>query len=232
MDDSERLHRLAKSVASEVPNGSLLGLGSGSTAEAVVRALGRRIEQGARFTGVATSKRTADLASTCGIQLVDLNQVESLDMGIDGADEISPELYLVKGRGGALLHEKLVALSCSRLVIVAACEKLVEKLGTRLPLPIEVVQFAHDKTSERLLNLGLQPVLRISADGLPFVTDSGNFIYDCATGAIESPEELDRSIKLTTGVVDHGLFLNMASEVVTVDQDGKIQRLKLVNRPQ
>ncbi len=231
MDDSERLFRLASEVASDVPDGALLGLGSGSTAEAVIRELGNRVEQGAIFSGVATSMRTARLASSCGIRLVDLNDIESLEIGIDGADEISPELDLVKGRGGALLYEKLVALACSRLVIVAACEKLVEKLGTRLPLPVEVVQFANDKTRERLESLGLQPTLRISAEGLPVVSDGGNFIFDCASGPIDSPEELDRAIKLTAGVVDHGLFLKMASEVITVDREGKIQHLKPPNRP-
>jgi ribose 5-phosphate isomerase A len=225
MDDAERLKRLAQHVAASVPNGSLLGLGSGSTAEAVVRELGNRVAQGSKFTGVATSLRTAELARSCGIPLVDLDDVEALDLGIDGADEISPELDLVKGRGGALLHEKIVALACKRFLIVAASEKLVDRLGTRLPLPVEVIQFAHGKTRKRLEDLGLNPTLRVTNDGVPFVTDGDHFLYDCATGPIESPAALAAKVKLTIGVVDHGLFLDMADEVVTIEPHGLIQHL-------
>jgi ribose 5-phosphate isomerase A len=226
MDDGERLPRLAQHVASIVQNGSALGLGSGSTAEAVIRALGERVAKGSVFSGVPTSKRTAELARACGINLVEFDGSTRLDLGIDGADEISPELHLVKGRGGALLNEKLVALSCDRFVIVAASEKLVDQLGTRLPLPVEVVQFGWEQTRQRLGALNLKPQLRTKPNGSPFVTDGGHFIVDCATGPIEDPAKLAIAIKQTTGVVDHGLFIGMASEAITVDRDGNINYVR------
>jgi ribose 5-phosphate isomerase A len=226
MDDGERLSRLARHVASIVQDGALIGLGSGSTTEAVIRALGERVAKGSVFSGVPTSKRTVKLARSCGIELVEFGGNSRLELGIDGADEISPELHLVKGRGGALLNEKLVALSCDRFVIVAASEKLVEQLGTRLPLPVEVVQFGWEHTRQRLADISLKPQLRIEPNGSPFVTDGGHFIVDCATGPIAEPAKLAFAIKQTTGVVDHGLFIGMASEAITVDPDGNINHLR------
>jgi ribose 5-phosphate isomerase A len=225
MDDGERLSRLARHVASIVQDRALIGLGSGSTAEAVIRALGERVAKGLVFSGVPTSKRTAELARSWGIKLVEFDENSRLDLGIDGADEISPELHLVKGRGGALLNEKLVALSCARFVIVAASEKLVDQLGTRLPLPVEVVQFGWEQTVKRLFDLGLKPRLRTDPNGSPFITDGGHFIVDCATGPIADPAKLAIAIKQTTGVVDHGLFIGLASEAVTVDPNGEIHHL-------
>lgn len=229
MYDRERLARLARHVASTVEDGSLLGLGSGSTAEAVIRELGSRIAQGAHFTGVPTSKLTAEIATECGINLIEFDHVQSLELGIDGADEISPALDLIKGRGGALLHEKLVALTCRRFVIVAASEKLVEQLGTRLPLPVEVVQFGSDKTGRRLAELGLNPTMRKGDGSSPYVTDGGHFIFDCATGPIDAPMELASAIKQTAGVVEHGLFVGVATEAITVDHQGNIEHLKRNN---
>jgi ribose 5-phosphate isomerase A len=222
MDDQQRLSRLARYVASTVPSGTTLGLGSGSTAEAVVRALGERVREGLEISGVPTSRRTADLARSVGIDLLDFDKVDSLDLGIDGADEISPQLDLVKGRGGALLHEKLVALACNRYVIVASSEKLVEQLGTRLPLPIEIVPFGWKKTAARVQSLGVTAVLRCGARGKPFVTDGGNYILDCATALIGDPSNLSQQLKSTTGVVDHGLFVSMADEAIVIDKSGQL----------
>jgi ribose 5-phosphate isomerase A len=179
MDDATRLARLAERAAAEVPDGATIGLGSGSTAEAVVRALGAQVATGLRVTGVPTSERTARLAREVGIPLRTLDEVggDRLAFGFDGADEIDPGLNLVKGRGGALLYEKLVALACADWLIVAAAEKLVDRLGTRMPLPVEIVPLGWRQTSTRVASLGLSPTLRVEPDsGEPFLTDGGHSI--------------------------------------------------------
>jgi ribose 5-phosphate isomerase A len=233
MDDAARLAVLARRAADEVRSGMTLGLGSGSTAEAVVRELGARVGDGLTIRGVATSERTAALARTLGIPLVGLDEVAAtgrpLDLGIDGADEVDPELNLTKGRGGALLHEKLVALACARFVVVVAEEKLVERLGTRTPLPVEVVPLGWRTTALRVAALGVEPVLRVVAggadDGGPFRSDGGHLILDCATGGTDDPASLASALKATTGVVDHGLFVGMADRVLAVDASGLVRAL-------
>ena len=201
----------------------LIGLGSGSTAEAVVRSLGTRIAAGLRFKAVPTSERTAKLARTCGVVLTTLDDVQTLDLGIDGADEIDPELNLVKGRGGALLWEKLVARACERFVVVAASEKLVDRLGTRVPLPVETVPFGWKQTVRRIEALGCIATLRTGADNnSPFRTDEGNYIVDCVTGPLFEPASFDLALKGVTGVVDHGLFIDIADQALTVDPNGHI----------
>ena len=234
MDDGERLAALARRAADEVRSGMTLGLGSGSTAEAVIRELGRRVGDGLTVRGVPSSERTATLARDVGINLIELDEVAAsgrpLDLGFDGADEIDPRLNLTKGRGGALVREKLVALSCVRWLIVAAEEKLVERLGTRMPLPVEVIAFGWRTTALRLTAQGLEPTLRMVAggarDGAPFTTDGGNVILDCTTGSpIEDPGDLAAALKATTGVVDHGLFAGMADRALVVDHAGHVRAL-------
>jgi len=222
MDNVERLARIGERAVDEIPDGAVVGLGSGSTAEAMIQALGRRIAAGLRLTGVATSSRTAALASERGIPLRQLSEVDWLDLCIDGADEIDPRLNLVKGRGGALLHEKLVAVRARRLVIIASSEKLVERLGMRLPLPVEVVPFGRHHTTERIRDLGLVPVLRAEADGSPFVTDGGHHILDCTGGPFDDAAALSIALKAVTGVVDHGLFIGIAHMALTIDESGNI----------
>jgi ribose 5-phosphate isomerase A len=222
MDDQQRLSRLAHYVASTIPTRATLGLGSGSTAEAVVHALSERVRAGLDISGVATSKRTAELARSVGVRLIDFDEIDTLDLGIDGSDEISPQLDLVKGRGGALLFEKLVALACRRFVIVASSEKLVEELGTRLPLPVEVIPFGWQKTAERLRKLGLAPSLRINGDSKAFVSDGGHYILDCAKAPISNPKDLDGALKATAGVVDHGLFIGLADQAIIIDGEGQL----------
>ncbi|MGI8478133.1 MAG: ribose-5-phosphate isomerase RpiA, partial [Thermomicrobiales bacterium] len=200
------------------------GLGSGSTAEAFVRALGARVAGGLSVSGVASSLRTASLARGLGIRIFDVDEVETLDLGIDGADEIAPDLALVKGRGGALLHEKLVARLCGRFVIVATREKLVASLGARMPLPVEVVRFGWTETRRRVESLGCTSQLRrIGAD--PFLTDSGNYILDCATGPMFNPASIASALKEISGVVEHGLFIDLATSALIVDEDGKVSEL-------
>lgn len=222
MNSAERLERIGERAAAEIADGSLVGLGSGSTAEAMIRALGRRVAAGLRVTGVATSSRTANLASSLAIPLCQLDEMESLDLSIDGADEIDPALNLIKGRGGALLHEKLVAESAHRLVIIASSEKLVERLGTRLPLPVEVVPFGWQHTARRIGDLGLVPQLRTEAGNAPFLTDGGHHILDCTGDPFQDPWAMSQALKAVTGVIDHGLFVGMANLALTIDEAGDI----------
>ena len=239
MDEAGRLAAVARRAADEVTPGMTLGLGSGSTAEAVIRELGTRVAAGLALRGVPTSERTAALARNFGIPLLGLDEVERLDLGIDGADEIDPHLDLVKGRGGALLHEKLVALACTRFVVVAAAEKLVERLGSRMPLPVEVVPFGWRRTAARLETLGLRPALRVrqgvsdetGARGtarVPFVTDGGHHLLDCDVSPFEDAAVLAAAIKATPGVVEHGLFVGIADRALVVDADGTVRAMDRV----
>ena len=225
MDDKERLRRLATAAAAEVQPGTIVGLGSGSTAEAVVEALGRRIAtEGVFFSGVATSHRTSDLARSLGMTLRTLDEIDRIDLGIDGADEIAPNLDVVKGRGGALLYEKIVALTCDRYLIVAASEKEVHQLGTRLPLPVEIMPLGWRQTLIRIESLGLQPRLRKAANGFdPYVTDGGHWILDCDPSPIADPPALATALKGLVGVVEHGLFIGIADRAMVVDPDGTVR---------
>jgi ribose 5-phosphate isomerase A len=224
MEEHERLQRLALAAADLVQPGMIVGLGTGSTASAVVDELGRRVAAGLTMTGVATSDRTADQARALGIPLSTLDEVAALDLGLDGADEIDPALNAVKGRGGALLMEKLVALSCAQFVLVASSEKSVDQLGVRLPLPIEIVRFGWKHTASRLESLGLAPQLRLAsaAGDPPYITDQGNYILDCGPAPIASPGELAAAIKATAGVVEHGLFVGIAAAALQVDPEGEL----------
>jgi ribose 5-phosphate isomerase A len=221
MEQSERLAVLARRAADEVEPGTLVGLGSGSTAEALLDELGRRVAAGHQFKGVATSERTASLAAALGIALLSIDQVDDLDLCLDGADEIDPAIDLVKGRGGALLWEKLVAIRARRFIIIAAAEKLVPRLGVRLPLPIEIVPFGWRHTARALDVLGCAPTLRRQGEA-PFVTDGGHFILDCTTGPITDAPALAARIKAVVGVVEHGLFVGMADRALIVDNDGHV----------
>lgn len=226
MTIEERIALLAEHAAGIVENGMTIGLGSGSTAEAVVRALGKRVGAGLEITAVATSSNTERLARSVGITLVDLNEGSDLDLGIDGADEIDPALNLVKGRGGALLWEKLVAQSCDRFVVVSSSEKLVERLGTRMPLPVEVIAYGWKHTLRRIEALGCTGSVRLGPDGVtPYLTDSGHLIIDCRTGAISDPSSFAWALKEITGVVDHGLFIDLATSALIVDESGSIREL-------
>lgn len=228
MDDAQRLQILAASAADLVTEGALVGLGTGSTAEALVRELGRRVQAGLSMTGVPTSIRTQHLAERVGIPVRSLDDVlasgERIDIGIDGADEIDPNLQVTKGRGGALLFEKLVGLACERYVIIAFDSKLVGQLGERMPLPIEVVTMGWAGTRDRLEVAGVPATVRMDPErpDHPFLTDSGNVILDSDTGPIAAPAALAATIKSITGVVDHGLFLNMVDLACVVDRDGNV----------
>lgn len=220
----QRLQRLGQAAADLVQPGMRVGLGTGSTAHAVILELGCRVASGLVMTGVPTSAQTAALASNLGIPLATLDECDCLDLGIDGADEIDPELNAIKGRGGALLHEKLVALACDAFVIVASTEKDVHQLGSHCPLPVEIVPFGWTQTAKRVAALGIQPALRpsLTAPDQPYVTDNGCYILDCRTGPITDPAVLALSLKSISGVVDHGLFLGLATAALQVNPEGAI----------
>ena len=225
MSVDEQKRAAGEAAAGLVAAGMTVGLGTGSTAAFFVRALAeRRLD----IRGVATSNATADLAISLGLLVVDIDAVSSIDLTVDGADEIGPGLSLIKGGGAALLREKLVWEASRRCVVVADAAKRVARLGA-FPLPIEVVRFAHRTTALRLCDalngcdLGVAPRLRIR-DGAPVVTDNGNYIYDAACGAIGDPALLADALKSVTGVVEHGLFLDLADEAL-IGTDKGVERL-------
>lgn len=218
------LKRVAGEKAAEfVEDGMVVGLGTGSTVYWTLQRLGERVQAGLRIRGVPTSKHTEQIAIALGIPLAGFDELAELDLTIDGADEIGPDFALIKGGGGALLREKLVALASRRFVVVAAESKQVGWLGA-FPLPVEVVPFAWQTTARRIARIGSSragcDVRRREEDGRPFVTDNGNFILDCDYGRIDAPGDLARALKATPGVVEHGLFVDMADAVVLGTPDG------------
>jgi ribose 5-phosphate isomerase A len=204
----------AESAVSEVADGMIVGLGTGSTATLAVSALGRRVREGLRVIGIPTSEGTAAQARALEIPLTSLAEYPQIDVTIDGADEVETgNLNLIKGLGGALLREKIVADASKRLVIVVDETKIVDHLGEHGPVPVEVVPFGWQSAARKLSNLGANPVLRKGAGGEPFMSDGGHYILDCAFGPIASAEALANEIDHIVGVVEHGLFIGLTSEV-------------------
>ena len=211
----------AAAVDRYVRSGMRLGLGTGSTAAAMLDALGERLAAGALtdIAGVPTSAATAARCGELGIPLLALDDVAELDLVIDGADEVDPQLDLIKGLGGAHLREKVVAAAAREMVVVADETKLVSRLGERAPLPVEVIPFALPVTERLLRGLGWEPELRID-DGLPFVTDEGNRVLHCRRGEWVDPHALAADVSEVPGVVAHGFFLGYASAAVVATRDG------------
>ena len=209
---------IAERALDLIQDGYTVGLGSGRAATAFVEALGTRVRGGLRVRGVPTSQATADVATRCGIPLTSLTEDTGIDVTVDGADEVDPQLNLIKGYGGALVREKIVAAASRRLVILVGAEKLVPVLGTRGTLPVEVVPFGAGSCRRRLQAMGHASTVR-ATDGRVFVTDNGNHILDCRVTAIADPAELDRAIRSIPGVVGTGLFVGMADMVLI--QDGE-----------
>lgn len=219
--DRDRLKRAAAERAVElVESGMVLGLGTGSTAAFVVERLAERVAEGLAVVAVPTSEHTAELARRLGIQLATLGEHPRLDLAIDGADEVERStLDLIKGHGGALLREKIVAAASERFIVVVDDEKLVDRLGARMAVPVEVVQFGWQAIAAALERLGAKAELR-QTDGRAFVTDGGNFILDCRFGAIDRPAETEKRINMTVGVVENGLFVGRSSAVVVASPGG------------
>lgn len=222
--DLAALKRAAAEVAiGMVESGMTLGLGTGSTVEPFVELLGSGIFRGRlrKIRGVPTSKRTARLARSRGVALVSLAEAGTVDLTVDGADEIAPGLDLVKGLGGALLREKMVAQASKRFVIVADSSKLVGALGERSPLAVETLRWEHASHLDFFVELGARPVLRRVDDGSPSFTDNGNFVYDLYwESRMPEPELVDRRLRSRGGVVETGLFLGMADAAVVAGPEG------------
>jgi ribose 5-phosphate isomerase A len=216
-----------EAAAALVGDGMLVGLGSGTTVKYVIEALGRRVREGLRIVGVPTSTETEALALANGITLAEADAA-MIDLDIDGADEVERgTLRLIKGLGGALLREKIVAESSRRFVVVADASKLVAMLGDKAPLPVEVVRFGHLATARRLADLGARPVLRLDRGGAPFVTDGGNVIFDCPGFApIRDPFTLQRQLRAIAGVVETGLFIDRAEQAIIGAPDGSARVLR------
>jgi ribose 5-phosphate isomerase A len=210
-----------------VEDGMVLGLGTGSTAAHFVDLIGQRVRQGLKVVCVPTSETTRAQAEGLAIPLTDLDRQPSLDLTIDGADEIDPQLRLIKGGGGALLREKIVAVASGRMVLIADHSKRVATLGA-FPLPVEVVRFGLRATRELVETLAAEAgctgriALRLASDGEPFVSDSGHHILDCAFGRIAEPEALDAALKQVPGVVENGLFLDIADAAIIAGPDGVV----------
>jgi ribose 5-phosphate isomerase A len=217
----DRMKRAAAARAvAEVRDGMVVGLGSGSTAAFALESLAERIAAGLRIAGIPTSEATAALARRLGIPLTSFDRQPRADLTIDGADQVERgTLHLIKGRGGALLREKIVAAASARLIIAVDESKLVDRLGGPTALPVEIVPFGWQTTLDRLAPLGFAPQLRRS-DGRPLMTDGGNYIADCFLSEIPDPAALEARLSSVVGVVETGLFLGLASMIVVGDPTG------------
>ena len=193
-----------------IRDGQVVGLGTGSTAAYFIKLLAEKVKNGLHIRGIPTSVRSLELAQSLGIPLTTLDECQDIAVTVDGADEVDPQLRLIKGGGGAALREKIVASATKQLVIVADESKQVTVLG-RFPLPVEVIGFAQALVAKRIRELGADVQLRTGADGKPFVTDEHNHILDCRFGQIPDPEGLARKLSDMPGVVEHGLFIGMAT---------------------
>jgi ribose 5-phosphate isomerase A len=219
MTTTSELDRLktaaAHAAVTMVEDGMVVGLGSGSTASLAVGILGQRVAEGLRVIGIPTSEQTGREAHRLGIPLSTLAEHDHIDLTIDGADEVDVgTLGLLKGRGGALLREKIIASASEQLIIIVDETKLVDRLGVRGLVAVEVVPFGWQATERRMRRLVTSLARRMAPGEGPFVTDGGHYILDCACGGIEDPEELQRQLDGTVGVVEHGLFLGLASRVI------------------
>jgi len=210
MANEEEKEVAGRAAAELVRDGDVVGLGTGSTAYFAVVALGERVKAGLKITGIPTSLQTADLARAAGIPLTTLDEHPEIDITIDGADEIDSKLNLIKGGGGALLREKVVASASRKMVVVADSGKIVPVLG-KFPLPVEIISFARAVIEKKIVALGGSPKLRCKSDGSPYLTDNGNQILDCSFGKIADPAELARELSGIPGIVEHGLFIGLAN---------------------
>jgi ribose 5-phosphate isomerase A len=222
-DEAKRL--VARRAVEFVEDGMAVGLGTGTTATLFIRELGTRVAQGLKIRCVASSDASHDLGQSLGMDVTTLDELSELDVYIDGADEVGPGLSLIKGGGGALLREKIVASAAKRFIVVVDSTKMVKHLG-KFPLPVEVVKMALPLVEPRLAALSLNPTLRKATPGHgdypdgPYLTDEGNFILDCACGEIVDPAVTAAEIRSIVGVVEHGLFLGMASLALVAGESG------------
>jgi ribose 5-phosphate isomerase A len=230
MANEQEKEAAARASLRFVRDGDIVGLGTGSTAAYAVRFLGERVQAGLKIRGIATSMQTKELAAGLGIPLTALDEFQQIDITIDGADEIDSELRLIKGGGGALLREKIVASASRQLVIIADSTKQVSMLG-KFPLPVEVIPFAQALIAKKIAALGASVKVRQRGDGSAFVTDEGHHILDCSFGRISDPAALAGQLKSMLGVVEHGLFIGMA-DVLLIGKGAEITELRRAQRAQ
>ena len=217
----------AESAVKQLENGMIVGLGSGSTATLAVAAIGNRLKEGLSIIGIPTSEKTAAQARQLNIPLTTLAEHPRIDVTIDGADEVeSGTLNLIKGGGGNQLREKIVAIASRRMLVIVDETKVVARLGTHSPVPVEVVRFGWQTTAKRLEATGAAPTLRLQPDGQAFLTDDGNYILDCAYGPLQSAHALQTALDGVVGVVEHGLFIDIASAAFIGTNEG----VKVLNR--
>jgi ribose 5-phosphate isomerase A len=220
MDPHDHAKELAARKALEyVEDGMVVGLGTGSTAKHFIELIGARVKSGLKIRGITTSAASERQAQSLGIPLIDFHQTSAIDVSVDGADEIAPGLALTKGGGGALLREKIVASAAKKFIVVADSSKIVKHLG-RFPLPVEVITMAAPLVAAKLSTMGIHPHVRQKPEGGDYVTDEGNLILDCACGEILDPLSLAHKIRAIIGVVEHGLFLNMADMAIVSSDTG------------
>jgi len=222
-NDSEK-ESAARASMQFVRDGNIVGLGSGSTAAYAVRFLAERVRAGLQIRGIPTSNQTRDLAASLAIPLATLDEFQQIDVTVDGADEVDPNLCLIKGGGAAFLREKIIASASRQLVIIVDSSKLVPVLG-KFPLPVEVVPFAQALVTKEITALGASIRVRMDSAGKPFVTDEGHHILDCNFGQIPDPALLSRKLKDIPGVMEHGLFIGMA-KVVLIGRSSGVQELR------
>jgi ribose 5-phosphate isomerase A len=222
-DKDRQKEEAARRALGLVRPGMKLGLGTGTTARWFVDLVGAEVKRGLEIVCVGTSEATEAQARSLGIPLSTLDEIAELDLTVDGADEIDPQLRLIKGGGGALLREKIVAAASKRMAVIADSSKLVERLGA-FPLPVEVVPFGLAATRRHIegtiADLGLAGPLRLRGGPKPFVTDGGHYILDCSLGAIDDPERLGKSLSMIPGVVEHGLFVGFARTAIIAGAEG------------
>jgi len=217
---------VGEKAAEYVKDGMIVGLGTGSTVFYTIKKLGEMVRQGLAIKGIPTSIQTETLAREVGIPLVNFSEINRIDVAIDGADEIDSNLNLIKGGGGALLREKIIAKAANTFIVVADSSKIVETLGS-FPLPVEVVPFGYEMTKKQIKELGIKPTLR-QVNNQPYKTDNGNYIFDCEISSIFHTIELEQELNMIPGVVENGLFVKMADVVITLDSKKDIV-IKKVN---
>ena len=225
MLSSDEIKKSAGIYAADlVASGMTIGLGTGSTVFFLIQELGKRVQQGLQVTIVPTSSRTETLARELNIAIADLNDVDKLTLTIDGADEVDPQLQLIKGGGGALLQEKIVAAASEQLIIIVDKSKIVEQLG-KFPLPVEVIQFGYKQVQRKILSMGCNKVELRQKENKPFTTDHKHYILDCYFEKINDPAGLNAALHNIPGVVETGLFVNMATKIIVGYEDGRIEEV-------
>ncbi|SFA90158.1 ribose-5-phosphate isomerase [Bacillus sp. cl95] len=215
---------VGEKAAEFVKDGMVVGLGTGSTVFYTIQKLGQLVKEGLSIKGIPTSVQTEELAKELGIPLTSFSEIESIDIAIDGADEVNSELELIKGGGGALLREKIIARGAKTFIVVADSSKRVEKLGA-FRLPVEVITFGYEMTEKHIRAIGLVPEIRLNGE-TPFITDNGNYIFDCQIPEQVQPEMLERMLNMIPGVVENGLFVGMTDLVITLDPEKNVVMLR------